>query len=143
MTWFGSSAVLLPLLCVGLTVHGEPPRAVSPFRAAVEFGMADVPGWQPDQTPADFLDGIGSRVKARWRQLYRDGPPPPSTVRPLSAFTLGGLVADSFLALQAADAHSDVIEVGVPFSDPLADGLVNQLAAQRGLASGTTSASGV
>src|ERR1051325_3564072 len=30
----------------------------------------------------------------------------------------------------------DVLELGVPFSDPLADGLVNQLAAQRGLASG-------
>jgi tryptophan synthase alpha chain len=30
------------------------------------------------------------------------------------------------------------LELGVPFSDPLADGLVNQLAAQRGLASGTT-----
>ena len=28
----------------------------------------------------------------------------------------------------------DVLELGVPFSDPLADGLVNQLAAQRGLA---------
>src|SRR5687767_10360611 len=32
----------------------------------------------------------------------------------------------------------DVVELGVPFSDPLADGLVNQLAAQRGLQSGTT-----
>ncbi len=32
----------------------------------------------------------------------------------------------------------DVLEIGVPFSDPLADGLVNQLAAQRGLESGTT-----
>ncbi len=32
----------------------------------------------------------------------------------------------------------DVLELGVPFSDPLADGVVNQLAAQRGLASGTT-----
>jgi tryptophan synthase alpha chain len=31
-----------------------------------------------------------------------------------------------------------VVELGVPFSDPLADGLVNQLAAQRGLESGTT-----
>src|SRR5262249_53485382 len=30
------------------------------------------------------------------------------------------------------------LELGVPFSDPLADGLVNQLAAQRGLESGTT-----
>jgi tryptophan synthase alpha chain len=34
----------------------------------------------------------------------------------------------------------DVVELGVPFSDPLADGLVNQLAAQRGLESGTTPA---
>jgi tryptophan synthase alpha chain len=32
----------------------------------------------------------------------------------------------------------DVLELGVPFSDPLADGVVNQLAAQRGLESGTT-----
>jgi tryptophan synthase alpha chain len=32
----------------------------------------------------------------------------------------------------------DVVELGVPFSDPLADGLVNQLAAQRGLEAGTT-----
>src|ERR1041385_2680896 len=35
-------------------------------------------------------------------------------------------------------AGVDVLELGVPFSDPLADGLVNQLAAQRGLGSGTT-----
>src|SRR5204863_5242937 len=34
----------------------------------------------------------------------------------------------------------DVLELGVPFSDPLADGLVNQLASQRGLESGTTPA---
>lgn len=32
----------------------------------------------------------------------------------------------------------DILELGVPFSDPLADGLVNQLSAQRGLKSGTT-----
>src|SRR3989440_11740330 len=32
----------------------------------------------------------------------------------------------------------DVLDLGVPCSDPLADGLVNQLAAQRGLESGTT-----
>ena len=42
------------------------------------------------------------------------------------------------LALRLADSGVDVLELGVPFSDPLADGLVNQLAAQRGLASGTT-----
>jgi len=42
------------------------------------------------------------------------------------------------LALAFDAAGVDVIELGVPFSDPLADGLVNQLAAQRGLESGTT-----
>ncbi len=35
-----------------------------------------------------------------------------------------------------ADAGADVIELGVPFSDPLADGIVNQLAAARALESG-------
>ncbi len=97
---------MLAIACTVLTVHAaDVPRVIRPFRAAVEFGMADTPGWQPDQTPADFLDGIGSRVKARWRQLYREAPPPPSTIRPHSAFTLGSLIADSFLALQAADAQ--------------------------------------
>lgn len=35
-----------------------------------------------------------------------------------------------------ADAGADVIELGVPFSDPMADGIVNQLAAERALKSG-------
>ena len=42
------------------------------------------------------------------------------------------------LALAFDKSGVDVLELGVPFSDPLADGLVNQLAAQRGLESGTT-----
>ncbi len=37
-----------------------------------------------------------------------------------------------------ADAGVDFVELGVPFSDPLADGVVNQLAAQRALAAGAT-----
>ena len=39
------------------------------------------------------------------------------------------------------DVGTDIIELGVPFSDPLADGLTNQLAAQRALESGATHAS--
>lgn len=35
-----------------------------------------------------------------------------------------------------ADAGADVIELGVPFSDPQADGIVNQLAAERALKTG-------
>jgi len=48
------------------------------------------------------------------------------------------LEATRQLALGFDRAGVDILELGVPFSDPLADGLVNQLAAQRGLASGTT-----
>ncbi|MEM9399756.1 MAG: tryptophan synthase subunit alpha [Verrucomicrobiota bacterium] len=42
------------------------------------------------------------------------------------------------LALALEKGGCDIIELGVPFSDPLADGLVNQLGAQRALDSGTT-----
>ena len=48
------------------------------------------------------------------------------------------LEATRQLALAFDKLGVDVLELGVPFSDPLADGLVNQLAAQRGLESGTT-----
>jgi tryptophan synthase alpha chain len=48
------------------------------------------------------------------------------------------LAATCRLALAFDRAGVDVLELGVPFSDPLADGLVNQLAAQRGLESGAT-----
>jgi len=48
------------------------------------------------------------------------------------------LAATHDLAVAFDQAGVDVLELGVPFSDPLADGLVNQLAAQRGLESGTT-----
>jgi tryptophan synthase alpha chain len=42
------------------------------------------------------------------------------------------------LALAFDRLGVDILELGVPFSDPLADGLVNQLAAQRGLEAGAT-----
>jgi tryptophan synthase alpha chain len=42
------------------------------------------------------------------------------------------------IVLAAIDAGADVIELGVPFSDPLADGPVIQRASQRALRQGTT-----
>ncbi len=41
------------------------------------------------------------------------------------------------IALEAVDAGADVIELGVPFSDPLADGPVIQRASERAVARGT------
>jgi tryptophan synthase alpha chain len=47
------------------------------------------------------------------------------------------LAATTAIALAAIDAGADVIELGVPFSDPLADGPVIQRASERALAKGT------
>jgi tryptophan synthase alpha chain len=48
------------------------------------------------------------------------------------------LEATRAIALEAIDAGADVIELGVPFSDPLADGPVIQRASERALAHGTS-----
>lgn len=42
------------------------------------------------------------------------------------------------LAVRLEKAGVDILELGVPFSDPLADGIVNQLASQRALEAGAT-----
>ena len=60
---------------------------------------------KPRISPVEFLDNVAQQTKARWRQLFREPPPTPSTERLRVAFTLGGLVADSFLALQSTDAQ--------------------------------------
>jgi tryptophan synthase alpha chain len=39
-----------------------------------------------------------------------------------------------------ADVGADIIELGLPFSDPLADGIVNQMAAERAIRGGMTTA---
>ena len=48
------------------------------------------------------------------------------------------LAATKPLALELEKTGVDILELGLPFSDPLADGIVNQLAAQRALEAGAT-----
>lgn len=48
------------------------------------------------------------------------------------------LAATVELAVAFEKCGVDVLELGLPFSDPLADGIVNQLAAQRALEAGAT-----
>src|ERR1700758_5063889 len=48
------------------------------------------------------------------------------------------LDASHKFVLALADAGADIIELGVPFSDPLADGPTIQRASERALKSGTT-----
>jgi tryptophan synthase alpha chain len=76
-----------------------------------------------------------NRIEERFAQLKRDG-----KKGFIVYFGAGdpNLATTRELALAFDKAGVDVLELGVPFSDPLADGVVNQLAAQRGLESGTT-----
>lgn len=84
-------------------------------------------------TPDTF--GHMNRIEERFARLKREGK---------KAFVVyigagdPNLDATRQLALAFEQSGVDILELGVPFSDPLADGLVNQLAAQRGLESGTT-----
>jgi tryptophan synthase alpha chain len=76
-----------------------------------------------------------NRIEERFARLKRDGK------KGFIVYIGAGdpsLEATRQLALAFDQAGVDILELGVPFSDPLADGLVNQLAAQRGLESGTT-----
>lgn len=76
-----------------------------------------------------------NRIEERFQQLKKSG------AKGLVVYIGAGdpsLACTESLAIAFDQAGVDVLELGVPFSDPLADGLVNQLAAQRGLASGTT-----
>lgn len=76
-----------------------------------------------------------NRIVERFARLRREGR------KGFIAYVGAGdpdLEATRRLALSFDKLGVDVLELGVPFSDPLADGLVNQLAAQRGLESGTT-----
>ncbi len=59
----------------------------------------------------------------------------------LVAYLVAGdpdLATTARLVPALAEAGADLIELGIPFSDPLADGIVNQLGCQRALESGTT-----
>ncbi len=76
-----------------------------------------------------------NRIEERFARLKRDGK------KGFIVYIGAGdpdLAATRGLALAFDRAGVDILELGVPFSDPLADGLVNQLAAQRGLESGAT-----
>jgi len=76
-----------------------------------------------------------TRITRRFDELRRAGD------LGLVAYLTAGdpsLDATRRIVLAAAEAGADIIELGVPFSDPLADGPVIQRASERALAAGTT-----
>src|SRR6202050_2596327 len=77
----------------------------------------------------------GGRIGRRFRELAEAGE------LGLVAYITAGdpsLDASEKIVLAAAEAGADVIELGVPFSDPVADGPTIQRASERALRSGTT-----
>ncbi len=75
-----------------------------------------------------------SRLDARWKDLRRDG-----RAGLVPYLTAGHPTrAASRDALRAVAEHCDVLEVGVPFSDPLADGPTIQRSTFRALQNGMT-----
>ena len=77
----------------------------------------------------------GTRISRRFEELRRAGD------LGLVAYITAGdpsFEATRSIVLAAAAAGADVVELGVPFSDPLADGPVIQRASERALAAGTT-----
>ena len=78
---------------------------------------------------------MSNRIDEKFVHLRKDGS------KALIAYIAAGdpdLKTTEALAVAFEKAGVDILELGVPFSDPLADGVVNQLAAARALASGTT-----
>jgi tryptophan synthase alpha chain len=75
------------------------------------------------------------RIPARFKELAAKG-----ELGIVAYITAGdpSLEASERIVLAAAEAGADVIELGVPFSDPVADGPVIQRASDRALRSGTT-----
>ncbi|WP_127755039.1 tryptophan synthase subunit alpha [Devosia sp. 1566] len=76
-----------------------------------------------------------SRIDKRFAQLKTEGRPA------LVTFVMAGdpdLATGQAIFEALPQAGADVIELGMPFSDPMADGVAIQLAGQRALASGQT-----
>lgn len=77
------------------------------------------------------------RIAAVFRRLAREG------TKGFIPYLCAGdpdLDTTEQLVLALAESGADIIELGIPFSDPLADGPVIQLASQRALHAGTTPA---
>lgn len=91
----------------------------------VRAGLASRVG---QQGPANRLDATFDRLRAKGEKA-------------LIAYIMAGdpsLQETEALVLNLEQSGADIIELGVPFSDPIADGPVIQKAAERALRSGTS-----
>ncbi|HOC32269.1 MAG TPA: tryptophan synthase subunit alpha, partial [Armatimonadota bacterium] len=76
-----------------------------------------------------------NRIEARFQELRRQGR---KAFIPYIAAGDPTLERTAEIVLALEQAGADVVELGIPFSDPLADGAVNQEAALRALRHGAS-----
>src|ERR1700722_19261913 len=78
---------------------------------------------------------MNNRIDQRFLQLRKEG-----TSGFMAYITGGDPTPEKTVDIAGAlsEAGVDFLEIGIPFSDPLADGVTNQLGAQRALTAGTT-----
>jgi tryptophan synthase alpha chain len=89
----------------------------------------------PDVRTQGVVNLMQNRIDEQFEALRRNGQ------AGFAAYITGGdpnLELTIDIAVGLAEIGVDFLELGVPFSDPLADGIANQLGAQRALESGTT-----
>jgi tryptophan synthase alpha chain len=97
--------------------------------------MSDAATPKPSAGGQTSAGKTGGRIGGRFRALSEAGE------LGLVAYVTAGdpsLDATEKIVLAAAEAGADVIELGVPFSDPVADGPTIQRASERALRNGTT-----
>ncbi|HXT87360.1 MAG TPA: tryptophan synthase subunit alpha [Verrucomicrobiae bacterium] len=85
--------------------------------------------------PASTAAQTNTRIGRRFEELARR-----SELGLVAYLTAGdpSLAATEEIVLRAAEAGADMIELGIPFSDPVADGPTIQRASERALRAGTT-----
>jgi tryptophan synthase alpha chain len=97
--------------------------------------MSDAAIPTPTSAAQPLAGKTGGRISRRFRVLAEAGE------LGLVAYITAGdpsLDATEKIVLAAAEAGADVIELGVPFSDPVADGPTIQRASERAVRNGTT-----
>jgi tryptophan synthase alpha chain len=104
----------------------------------LSLAMSDAAAHKPPAPTQQAGQSVGhsaGRIARRFRELSESGE------LGLVAYITAGdpsLGATEKIVVAAAEAGADVIELGVPFSDPVADGPTIQRASERALRSGTT-----
>jgi tryptophan synthase alpha chain len=87
--------------------------------------------------PAASAEAPADRIRAAFERCRAAGE------SALVTYVMGGdpdVATSKAMALACAEAGADLLEIGIPFSDPIADGPTIQHAAERALASGATTA---